>query len=325
MSKECLKCKTIVSDDSKFCTVCGGAEFAPFAVECEPAPEKQIQNQAVNNQQPFCGQPQPQFYAPPQPVYNQPHQPQPNPNPQTPHAPANFDWYQPTSVAPPKKKKTGLICGIIGVVIVFIAVSLVILALVDSGNDFTLDTTSNKTAASQKTTASEYNDDYIKTTLPAIEYTKGYFNGTTYANEWANIYIEKPSGFSNASADDYTSFENATTDCGLYISANDLSATMSVMFEDVSYVSQITESSYMDILVEGLEESINLQLVSDYTTTDISGYNYLTANGVFYSEGSSLQYDIYVRRLDDYMIVIFIAGLTDKISSECLALIEPLS
>ncbi len=146
--------------------------------------------------------------------------------------------------------------------------------------------------------------------ISTVEYTKGTFDGTTYVNEWADIKLTLPSGFSNADSDMYSSAEDEVTDCGVYLTADDATGCIIISYEKLP-LSIYDEKDYLDSTKKLILENqvgITYEVVDGYSTTDIAGYSYLAMKADFNNAYGDFAQTIYVRKLDKYMIGIVVIG-----------------
>ena len=78
-----------------------------------------------------------------------------------------------------------------------------------------------------------------------VEYTKGTFENNIYTNEWANIRLTVPEGYTEGNKVNYDSFsDDGTAECGLYLISpqNEMYA---VNFMDASSQKYIDENIFL--------------------------------------------------------------------------------
>lgn len=271
--KQCKVCGANVPDEARFCQTCGNSEFYMN--------NPQLANvNPVNTSQPAYGQNQ----------YNQQSMP-------------NQQWQQPMPQNQPKKKNVGLIIGVVAAVLIVLAgIDAAAEKLFqeqgygvydDAGDDFNA---SNDVISNSKA------------------YTEGTFDGAVYTNEWADIQFALPEGFSDADAATYSAAENANTDCGLYFIADDTMGLIYVCFEKLPAFPTYDEESYMDVLMDSLSSLTQLTYTvpDTYTTATVGGYAYTKAECELNNGYGDFSNTIYVRKLDDYMIVISTVGISPE-------------
>ena len=248
---------------------------------------------AVPESQPAAPVNQVQYADNQQPVYQQPNYQQ---------------WQQPVPTQPPKKKKTGMIVAIVAAVLIVLAIigSVAEKAFQNQGYG----NGDTDTEVSTPTDTSSYSEPAVKPS-----YTKGTFDGKVYENEWADMKLVLPSGFSNASETDYSSYENDVTDCGAYFWADDTLSAITVCFEKLPTLSNYSESEYMDLLMNGLKAQaalVNYNVADVYDNITIANASYTKAVCSFTNDYGSFYHTFYVRKLDGYMISINVIGLSPE-------------
>lgn len=287
MNKQCKACGSNVPAEARFCQVCGGSEFLANN------PQQPI---GINNN-----------VNPNQPIYNQNQYGQPNP--------INQGWQPPIPQNQPKKKKTGLIIGIVAAVLIVLAGIGMIAekAFQDQGYgdnndtgyygdyDFNIGGTDNSSNES-----GSY-DESVK-----VDYTKGTFDGSVYTNEWADIEFALPAGFSNADSTTYSAAENSTTECGAYFMADDTMSLIYICYEKLPTFPIYNEEEYLDSAMKSLKNisGVTYNKIPDtYSTATIGGYAYAKADCEFNNGYGDFSNAFYVRKLDNYMIVISAIGV----------------
>jgi len=145
------------------------------------------------------------------------------------------------------------------------------------------------------------------------EYTKGYLNGNVYTNEWADIEFILPDDYNDAASSYYDASENQNTDCGLYIFSEDTTSFMYISYEKLPY-SSYSEERYLDSFFKNFKSAlngINMDYSDDYYSYSLADYDYTRADGEFTNQYMTGSFSVCVRKLDDYMIVIYACDNTD--------------
>lgn len=218
----------------------------------------------------------------------------------------NQTWQSPVPQNQPKKKKTGLIIGIIAVVLMVLAgigmVAEKAFQEMGYGNN-----TGN-------------NDDYningnINNNSGEISeklyYSKGTFDGSVYVNKWADIKFELPEGYSNADLAAYNAVENSNTECGMYFMADDRMSLIYICYEKLPSFPVYDEEKYLDSLMKSLQNvsGVTVEIPDSYTTMYINGYSYAKAECAFNNGNGNFMNTFYVRKIDDYMVGISVIGV----------------
>lgn len=278
--KVCPNCNNAVEDSAIFCDKCG----TRFAVQ---------NNNPVNYpQQPVN---QPNYVQQPQYNYGA-NQPQIQNAPQT----------------PPKKKKTGMIIGIIAAVLIVLAIigSVAEKAFQDQGygdggNDYTpsYNFSTNDSSINENTNSTTDNN-----VSDAKSYNKGSMKDGWYVNEWANMKFDANSNWTDGSAEEYDSYAgDPNTECGVILNDATNGKQLVICFEKLNGPSaSVTEDAYLDIIVSSLKQQYsdaNLTCtVADYFDTTIANEKFRTAKFTF--EGSTMVQEFHVRKYDGYMIFV---------------------
>lgn len=233
-------------------------------------------------------------------------------NNQTPNQPV-FDqtWQPPVPQDQPKKKKTGLVIGIIAAVLVVLAGVGMLAEKVsiqeqdefdagyDLGHDFDIhsDTNYNPEEASEK-----------------LYYSKGTFDGSVYVNNWADIKFELPQGYSNADLATYNAAEDSNTECGIYFWADDAMGMIYICYEKLPAFPVYNEGKYLDAALKALQNisGVTYKIPDTYTTANIAGQTYTKAECAFNNGNGDFANTFYVRKLDGYMIVISAIGASSE-------------
>lgn len=203
---------------------------------------------------------------------------------------------------PPKNKKN-----------VGIAIASIILIFFLVGMGFLLGRTSQNNDSSGSNTK-------VAEEVPKVEYTKGTFDGTTYINEWANIQLTLPEGFSNADSEYYTSSENETTDCGFFMASDTSYGSLIISFEKLPAIPKIDEEEYLDIVMDQLAQTTDIayEVTDNYTTKTIANQTYLTANCPVKNGDIDLVQTYCVRKIDNTMVAIIVTGFYTEENNKML-------
>ena len=278
--KVCPNCNNAVEDSAIFCDKCG----TRFAVQ---------NNNPVNYpQQPVN---QPNYVQQPQYNYG-----------------ANQPQFQNAPQTPPKKKKTGMIIGIIAAVLIVLAIigSVAEKAFQDQGygdggNDYTpsYNFSTNDSSINENTNSTTDNN-----VSDAKSYSKGSMKEGWYVNEWANMKFDANSNWAEGSAEEYDSYAgDPNTECGVILNDATNGKQLVICFEKLNGPSaSVTEDAYLDIIVSGLKQQYsdaNLTCtVADYFDTTIANEKFRTAKFTF--DGSTMVQEFHVRKYDGYMIFV---------------------
>lgn len=349
MSKQCKKCGSSVPNEARFCQNCGGSDFIANNF---PANETDFESTTLLNEnfenttvlndnfektqynpQPPVNQnwqPTEQNWQAPanqgyqqQPPVNQNWQQPANQNWQqpvntNPQPPMNQGWQQPMPQNKPKKKNTGLIIGIIAGVVVLLAIIGAVAEKAfqsqDYGNDYDYSYNDDYSSDSDydfSLNSSEESSSYVE---EKVDYTKGTFDGAVYTNDWANIKLNLPEGFSNADAATYAGSENASTDCGAYFIADDTLSAIYICFEKLPTFPVYDEEEYLDAVMNTLSSvtEITYQTNNSYSTSMIAGEFYKKASCTFQNAYGTFYHNFYVRKIDNYVVVISTMGVSDS-------------
>lgn len=228
-----------------------------------------------------------------QPTYNQ----QPS---------SNQTWQPPVPQNRPKKKKTGLIIGIIAAVLIVLAGIGFVAEKVFQDQEYS-DNIGNDGDYSYNFDESNntINNNYEETP-EKLYYSKGTFDGTVYENKWADIKFILPEGFSDADLATYSAAENSNTECGMYFMADDTMSLIYICYEKLPTFPVYDEEKYLDSVMKSLENvsGITYKIPNSYSTATIGGYAYAKAECEFNNGNGDFTNTFYVRKLDDYMICI---------------------
>lgn len=221
-------------------------------------------------------------------------------------------WQAPVPQKRPKKSNKGLIIAIIVVVLLVLAGigSIAEKVFQSQGYGQRSDTILGSDFDNSDNVSPENN--YIQSS--DVEYTKGEFDGTTYINEWADIKLVLPAGFSNADSSTYSAAENSTTDCGVYFMADDTMSLIYICYEKLPTFPEYDEESYLDSAMNAMESQapagITYETTGVYTTTTIAGYAYASVECEFNNGYGDFVQSIYVRKIDNHMVFISAIGVS---------------
>lgn len=287
MNKKCSKCNASVPSDANFCPVCGSSDFAE---------ENSSTNQADLNQ-------------------NQP--------PVTPTCDDN-PWQSPApQYYQPKKKKTGLIIGIVAAVLIVLAIIGAVAEKVYQKQGYGTDSSDKSSYSSDAGKVSSIIDSSSdsKVNSSKAEYTKGTFDGTVYKNTWADIEFELPEGFSDGDSSLYSASENSVTDCGLYFMADDTMSLIYICYEKLPTTPVYDEEAYLDAVMKNFDSltALEYQTTDTYSTAKIGGYKYLKAECEVNNGIADFSNTVYVRKLDGYMICISVIGADHEANADLVS------
>ncbi len=285
MQKRCLTCNALIDVNAKFCQKCGSNNFSQPVQQPVQQPNTigYEGGQAFNNVPPV--QP-PMNFAPPE---------------------------------PPKKKKGMAPWQIILIVLVSVAVAILVYFFVTDLADKNSASSDEKeetkvteiTQQSVEPGTNNNNPDNPPLTFD-VPYTKGEVVGNNYVNEWANISFSIKN-LPEADQTVYSTYTNATTECG-YISVNqNTGSSVMVMFEDLSGQTQVeTAAEYIESLkkVVTVMYGDGIELNSYNPNATIAGEVYLTLGLKHQTTGLELRY--FVRVLDDRAIVFLASGFNES-------------
>lgn len=210
-------------------------------------------------------------------------------------------WQPPVPQNQPKKKKKVLVLGVV------VAVIIVIAGLGGLAEKIFQSQGYGKSAVNNG-----YSDDRDLNNTE-VSYSKGTFDGTVYVNDWADIKLELPDGFSNASSDYYNASENSTTECGMYFVSDDVKRLVYICYERLPSFASYNEEEYLDLFLKSLKNDTSgssYEISDTYSTAIVGGYSYLKAEGMFNNGKVNFAITLHVRKLDNYMIVIGAMGDT---------------
>lgn len=137
----------------------------------------------------------------------------------------------------------------------------------------------------------------------------------TYVNEWADIKLALPVGFSDADSFTYSAAESLNTECGAYFMADDTMSLMYICYEKLPTFPIYDEEDYLDSAMNVLKNQTGITCEVDdvYSTTNIAGYAYVTAECNINNGYGNFVQSIYVRKIDGYMV--FISAISNSADS----------
>lgn len=294
MQKYCSNCNCEVDENANFCPSCGSGSFYnidPGATTVlntgDPYFQQQEINQTADNVQPQVNQ---------QPVY--PQQIQGTQQPQTPQ------FQHPIAFQTPQATKKH---GLKGWHIALIVIGVLVLASMVFVAYATLHSGISNTA---KSDVDDYiafdNDDSSIDTRDDVEYTKGELSSSgVYKNEWANLKLVVPVGYSNGSSSEYEAFHNDVTECGLYCKADDDTSMFYAFFEKLPTFKTYDESLYLDDLLSNMAKGsaeVKYELNNKYTNHIVAGEIYLKVDCPFKNNYGDFVQSVYVRKKGEYII-----------------------
>ena len=283
MNKQCKACGSNVPADARFCQVCGGAEF--------------ITNNVPTNQ----------------PVYNQ--------NQYNQQPPINQTWQPPVPQNQPKKKKTGLIIGIVAAVLIVLAVIGMVAEKAFQDQGYGDNTGNNGDYGYNIGESNGTTDNTSSENEEKLYYSKGNFDGSIYENKWADIKFALPEGFSDADTATYMAAENSNTECGMYFMSDDTMGLIYICYEKLPTFPVYDEEEYLDSAMKSLENvsGVTYKIPDTYSTATIGGYAYAKAECEFNNGNGDFANTFYVRKLDNYMIVISAIGVNSGYNDALVA------
>lgn len=151
---------------------------------------------------------------------------------------------------------------------------------------------------------------------------KGTVSGNVYTNEWADLQLMIPDGFSDLGEEYYESGDEAT-EFGLYVMSDDLISSVFIAYEKLPLVQDYSEDEYLDVVTQQvMTQYVDFgveQLYDDYSTTIVAERGYTTA---FLSWGGVVQ-GYFVRKLDNYMVAICITAETEEEVGDLVSMFTP--
>ncbi|MBQ8752100.1 MAG: zinc ribbon domain-containing protein [Clostridia bacterium] len=146
------------------------------------------------------------------------------------------------------------------------------------------------------------------------EYTPGIVENNVYRNEWANIAVELPEGYVNATEEEYLDMEGDSSECGMYYYTTDTGMLCMLLIEEVDFWYASDEAEYLDTLCLQLEweedDTFAITTPDDYQEIEIAGETYLVAHCEITNQYGSFVESFYTRMVDDYMLVFMVTNDT---------------
>lgn len=158
---------------------------------------------------------------------------------------------------------------------------------------------------------------------PSVAYNKGYIDGNTYYNEWADLTYVLPSDWENGSDADYTTYAGLNTECGLYLKRLN---TTTYTYEQ--FVIALEKLPYANYGEDAYIQSVLNQLESQYTTMglqmEIGDIGSIVMAGKSWTDvtitinNGALYQRFAVTEVDGYMIAITISTVEATTSEQML-------
>ena len=236
---------------------------------------------------------------------------------QAPNQPV-FDqaWQPPVPQEQPKKKKVGLVVGVIAAVLVVLAGMGILAEKVFQEQGYGDDAWNEPmiNCWPEPMTNDDYTNDNPEEAPEKLYYSKGVFDGSVYVNKWADIKFELPQGYSNADLATYNAAEDSNTECGIYFWADDAKGVIYICYEKLPAFPVYNEEKYLDAVLKALQNmsDVTYEIPDAYTTANIAGHVYTKAECAFNNGNGDFANTFYVRKLDGYMIIILTVGASSS-------------
>lgn len=260
----CNNCGNQLPDGAKFCNVCGAAIQSPVS-KAPVTQQPQVPQEPFGHQSNFTNP------CPPDPA--------------------------PVNPTPAKKKKTGLVIGIVAGVFAIIAIigTLYGTGLLNPENS------------------------------PTIE--RGTIEGNTYVNESINLEFEKADDWvfysdeelaeamgTGADLAGYSDFQQAVVEQKTVYemgAENDHGATVILLFENATLLQGVDEEDYLDILETSLENQSTFEYeFTDQREVNLGDETYIVADLQTDYYSSTIYQRYYIRKQANYMITITTSALS---------------
>lgn len=277
--KVCPNCRNIVEDSAIFCDKCGTRLTAQNNSQVDYS--QQLNNKIYTQQSNNFESNQPQYQ---QPIV-----------------------VQKTQL---EKKNTGMIIGIIAVVLIILSIIGIVAQKNFQDKGFENDTRNDYTTSYDFAINSSSANDDTSSDYNVNTYNKGSVVDGWYVNEWANIRFDTNGGWTEGSAEEYSSYEgDSKTECGIILKDSDNDKQLVICFEKLNEPNvSVTEEEYLDIFTGSLKqqyEDVNITyIVDNYFDTTIAGETFKTAKFSF--DGNTMIQTFHVRKCDDYIIFVAI-------------------
>ena len=135
-----------------------------------------------------------------------------------------------------------------------------------------------------------------------------------------------PAGFQNADSETYSASENSTTECGVYLMAEDSMSIIYIVYEKLPTFPVYDEEDYLDAVVNTLKDppaGITYETTGiTYTTKNIAGYAYAKADFKFNNGYGDFVQSGYARKQDDYMIFVCAIGTSAEANDALVNIIS---
>lgn len=223
----------------------------------------------------------------------------------------NQTWQPPVPQDKPKKKKTGLIIGIVAAVLIVLAVIGMVAEKAFQEQGYGDNTGNNGDYGYNIGESNGTTDNSSSENEEKLYYSEGTFDGSVYENKWADIKFALPEGFSDADSATYSAAENSNTECGMYFMADDTMGLIYICYEKLPTFPAYDEEEYLDSAMKSLQNvsGVTYKIPDTYSTATIGGYAYAKAECEFNNGNGDFANTFYVRKLDNYMIVISAIGV----------------
>lgn len=160
-----------------------------------------------------------------------------------------------------------------------------------------------------------------------VEYTKGELVNNVYYNEWADLKVAIPEGYSNATEDEYSNSTDEVSDC-LLIFYEPSGDNMIISAQDISSYPNISVDTYLDSIMENMENDVSIVFGSENVDitywvnkerVQLHGYTYvqLSYQIAIKGEGQSRIQNIYARKIDN-RIIMFITSVDTEAENKYL-------
>ena len=291
MQKYCSKCNCEVEDDARFCPMCGSSEIKSVDPEATTVLGENTgyQPQTLYNQSNYNAQQPPQSQMP---VYSQ----------QAPQFQQGVPFQPP--VAPKKKGLKGWQIALIVVGVFAMAGIGFIAEKVFQQQGYGESSKPQTSYFSGDNDHSFVDDNDDNSTASKVEYTKGTLSDAgIYTNEWANIKLTIPEGYTEGNSVNYNSFsDGGTTECGLYL-VSPQQEMYAIIYVDASSQKYINENIFLSQLSAGISqqeiENIKYTIPEKYEDITIAGENYVVAHYIISSYGVDMVQSYCVRKIGD--------------------------
>ncbi len=162
-----------------------------------------------------------------------------------------------------------------------------------------------------------------------VAYTKGIFENNIYTNEWANIKLTAPEGYTEGNSVNYDSFsDGGTTECGLYLISPQYEM-YAITFVDISSQKYVDENIFLSQLSVGILqqniENVEYTIPEKFEDITIAGENYVVAHYKATTFGVGVVQSYYVRKIGDRLCSIVIINSTKEENNALVSNIIPVN